>query len=241
MLIDHPRWSSELAAWGKALPHPRAILVISAHWEASPLAHGATTSPMPLLYDFGGFPERFYRLTYPAPGNPGLVDRITALLGKAPTADPGRGLDHGAFIPLMLMYPGADIPVLQISLPTPAPKGLYDLGRRLAPLRDEGVLIFATGLLTHTFNIPDMSNPDAAPDPVLAHFDAWLGDALTRRDTNALLDYRTQAPGVRKALPTHEHFVPLFVALGAAVDDDAVTFPHHGFWFGNSMRSVQIG
>jgi len=104
------------------------------------------------------------------------------------------------------------------------------------------VLIFATGLLTHTFNIPDLANPDTAPDPALAEFDTWVASVLRRGDIGALLRFRDQAPGVRAALPSDEHFAPLFVALGAAGDDlSTVTFPHHGFWYGNSMRSVQFG
>ena len=243
-LVDHPRWTAELEAWGQSLPRPRAILVVSAHWEQRPLAHGATTTPVPLYYDFRGLPERYYRLTYPAPGAPGLAAAVAGLLGpaKAPAAQADRGLDHGAFIPLLLMYPDAGIPVLQLSMPTQDPAALFSLGQQLAPLRQDGVLIFATGLLTHTFNIPDLANPDTPPDPALAEFDGWVADALRRGDTAALLRYRDQAPGVRAALPSHEHFVPLFVALGAAAASLApASFPHQGFWHGNSMRSVQLG
>jgi 4,5-DOPA dioxygenase extradiol len=244
-LVDHPRWTAELAAWGRALPRPEAILVVSAHWEQHPLAHGATSSPVPLYYDFGGLPQRYYQLAYPAPGAPDLAGRVAELMagsGGQLAAKPGRGLDHGAFIPLLLMFPAADIPVLQLSMPTLEPEGLLGLGRQLAGLRKEGVLIFATGLLTHTFDIPDLGNPDTPPDPALAEFDSWVAETLRRGDTSSLLHFRDQAPGVQAALPSDEHFAPLFVALGAAAGGPAsVTFPHQGFWYGNSMRSVQFG
>jgi 4,5-DOPA dioxygenase extradiol len=240
-LVDHPRWSAELAAWGRALPRPEAILVISAHWEQTPLAYGATSTPVPLYYDFGGMPQ-YLRLRYPAPGAPELAERIGELVKGGPlAAEPARGLDHGAFIPLLLMYPAADIPVLQVSMPGVDPPTLLELGRQLAPLRSGGVLVFSTGLLTHSFAVADPSNPDARPHPSLAEFDAWVADALRRRDVDALLDYRTRAPGARFALPSQEHFAPLFVGVGAALDTlTSVTFPHEGFWHGNSMRSVQF-
>ncbi|MFJ8019338.1 dioxygenase [Streptomyces sp. NPDC096311] len=243
-LVDHPYWSAQLAEWGRALPRPKAILVISAHWERTPLAYGATSTPVPLYYDFGGLPQKYFELSYPVPGAPALAKRIEELVkGSGPlAAEPTRGLDHGAFIPLLLMYPAADIPVLQLSMPGLDPRTLLELGRSLAPLRSEGVLVFSTGLLTHSFATVDPSNPDAPPHPALAEFDAWLADTLERRDVDALLDYRTRAPGARIAVPSAEHFVPLFVGLGSALDTlPSVTFPHEGFWYGNSMRSVQFG
>jgi len=150
-LLDDNGWIGELAAWAKALPRPRAILVISAHWEERPLAIGATR-PVPLIYDFYGFPERFYRLQYPSPGAPELAARVRGLLDGAGIRwidEPERGLDHGTYVPLLCMYPTADIPVLQISLPSMDPKELHAVGRAIAPLRDEGVLIIGSGFLTH--------------------------------------------------------------------------------------------
>lgn len=238
-LLDDPPWIRELADWAAALPRPRAIVVVSAHWEAAPLTIGAER-PVPLIYDFYGFPERFYRLAYPAPGAPDVARRIRDLVRAAgrPTADaPDRGLDHGAYIPLLCMYPAADIPVLQISLPSQDPRALFDLGRALAPLRDEGVLLVGSGFITH--NLRALSLRET---PAWAHdFDAWTADALARHDHDALIDYRAKAPGVRESLPTHEHFVPLLVAAGAA-PDAAVTFPITGFWYGGAMsrRSAQL-
>ncbi|HTR49593.1 MAG TPA: class III extradiol ring-cleavage dioxygenase [Kofleriaceae bacterium] len=243
MLLDDPGWVNELAAWARALARPRAILMISAHWEQKPVALGATTN-VPLVYDFYGFPEKFYRLEYPSPPAGELAARVRALLGaaKIPFVDePARGQDHGSYIPLMCMYPAADVPVLQISLPTMEPRPLYELGRALAPLCTEDVLVIGSGFLTH-----NMRSFALRATPAWAHdFDAWCADVLARRDTGALLEYRSRAPGVRDALPTHEHFVPVIVAAGAAeaAGLDAVTFPITGFWFGGSFtrRSVQFG
>ena len=239
-LLDDAGWVAELAAWGKALPRPRAIVVVSAHWEERPLAIGAIR-PLPLIYDFYGFPERFYQLTYPAPGAPDVAQRIRELLTGANIAcvdEPERGLDHGSYVPLLCMYPAADIPVLQISLPSQKPEELLAVGRALAPLRRDGVLLIGSGFITH--NLRALSLRET---PGWAHdFDAWSADVLARRDIDALLDYRQRAPGVRESLPTHEHFVPVVVAAGAAGDDRA-SFPIAGFWYGGAMtkRSVQFG
>jgi 4,5-DOPA dioxygenase extradiol len=241
MLLDDDEWVGELAAWARALPKPRAILVVSAHWEARPLAIGATR-PLPLIYDFFGFPEKFYKLTYPSPGAPELAARVRALCSAAgiPWADePERGLDHGTYIPLMCMYPAADVPVLQISLPSMEPKELFAMGRALAALRDEGVLVIGSGFLTHNLRALRLSSTPAWA----SEFDGWTADVIARRDVDALLDYRVRAPGVREALPTHEHFVPVIVAMGAVADRPAtVTFPITGFWWGGAMtrRSVQF-
>lgn len=239
-LLDDDAWIAELAGWARALPRPRAIVVVSAHWEERPLAIGATR-PVPLIYDFYGFPERFYRLQYPAPGAPEVAQRIRELLAAANIAfvdDPDRGLDHGSYIPLLCMYPKADVPVLQISLPSQVPAELFAVGRALAPLRSAGVLLIGSGFLTHNLRALSLrQTPAWASD-----FDAWSADVLVRRDLDALLEYRQRAPGVRESLPTHEHFVPVIVAAGAA-GDSPVTFPITGFWFGGAMtrRSAQFG
>ena len=238
-LLDDPAWIGELADWARALPRPRAIVVVSAHWEARPLTIGAIR-PLPLIYDFYGFPEKFYRLQYPSPGAPEVAQRIRELLAAAhiPAIDePERGLDHGAYIPLMCMYPAADIPVLQISLPSQNPKELWSVGRALAPLRDEGVLLIGSGFLTHNLRALALrETPAWASD-----FDAWCADVLARGDHDSLLDYKQRAPGVRDSLPTHEHFVPVIVAAGAAPAAQ-VTFPITGFWWGGAMtrRSAQF-
>jgi 4,5-DOPA dioxygenase extradiol len=242
ILLTDRVWMKELNTWAGALPRPKSVLMLSAHWLDKPVTIGATTR-VPLVYDFYGFPDEFYQVQYPSPGAPELAARVRQLLGPGNTADdPKRGLDHGAYVPLVAMYPQADVPVLQVSLPTLEPKDLLALGRSLAPLRDEGVLIVGSGFLTH--NLRRMSFEPGAPVPRWAsEFDAWAGDTLARKDVDALLDYRAKAPGVRESLPTHEHFVPVIAALGAAIDEGpAVTFPITGWTYGSgTKRSVQFG
>ncbi len=241
-LLDDELWMAQLAAWGTALPRPKSILMISAHWEEAPATHSATRS-VPLVYDFSGFDEKYYRMQYRSPGAPELAARVKALCSDAriATADSDRGLDHGAWVPLIPMYPAADIPVLQLSLPTLEPEPLFELGRALAALRDEGVLIVGSGFLTHNLGALD-SGARAVTPGWAADFDEWTAAALQKREIDALLDYRARAPGVRQALPTHEHFAPLFVTLGASAEGELPSFPIEGWAFGAfTKRSVQFG
>ncbi len=233
---------AELAAWARALPKPRGILMVSAHWEARPTCLGATR-PVPLIYDFYGFPEKYYQVQYPAPGAPELATRVRALLKDkdiASSDDPERGLDHGAYIPLMAMYPEAEVPVLQVSIPGLVPGELVRLGRALAPLRDEGVLIVGSGFLTH--NMRYAFRPGI---PAWARaFDAWAEGVLARFDLDALEDFQAKAPDVQMALPTWEHYAPVLVAAGAAADaQPRVSFPITGWWMNSAFtkRSVQFG
>ena len=240
-LLDDETWIRELAAWSEKLPRPRSILMLSAHWVDDPITFGALRT-VPLVYDFYGFPEKYYAVKYPAPGAPELATRIASVLEpNEPIQKSERGLDHGAYVPLVAMYPKADIPVLQVSLPSMEPKRLFAVGRALTPLRDEGVLIVGSGFITHnmsTFSLrKDPETPAWASD-----FDTWVKQALEKRDVDAMLDYRDRAPGVRMALPTHEHFVPLLVSMGAARDaKTAPTFPITGFMSGTfTKRSVEF-
>ncbi len=244
LLLDDAAWVSELSAWARALPRPKAILVISAHWVSSPVRIGATET-LPLYYDFSGFPQRYFDLKYPAPGAPALAARVRELLGAGGAAtvdDPKRALDHGAYVPLVAMYPEADVPVLQISVPSMDPSALLALGRSLAPLRREGVLVMGSGFLTHNMRAIDWEGTHGVP-AWASEFDAWNKDALSRRDVDALLDYRSRGPGVATALPTHEHYVPMLAALGASVEaSERVSFPIEGFTYGSfTKRSVQFG
>jgi len=242
VLLDDAVWMAELASWASAMPKPRSILMISAHWERRPTTLGATRTE-PLVYDFYGFPEKYYETQYPAPGAPTLATRVRDLLrqgGMAFAEDPARGLDHGAYVPLVAMYPRADVPVLQVSMPRLDPQDLFDLGRALAPLRGEGVLIFGSGFLTHNMKYAFRPGiPAWAKD-----FDGWAADALSRFDVDALLDFRARAPGAGTALPTWEHYAPVLVAAGAAADGrPKTTFPITGFWMDGAFtkRSVQFG
>jgi len=240
-LLDDKQWLTELTAWGAALPRPRAILMLSAHWEESPLRIGAT-QPVPLVYDFYGFPKRFYDVKYPSPGAPALAARVRDLLDAAAVAhvdDPTRGLDHGVFIPMTAMWPNADVPVLQISLPALDPARLLRLGEILAPLRHEGVLIVGSGFLTHNLRLGLAPTANWARE-----FDAWVGEAIGRRDLDALANFQTRGPGAKLAHPTWEHYAPLLIAMGASQDGTgAVKFPIEGWWMGSSMtkRSVELG
>ncbi len=244
MLLDDAGWVAELAAWARALPTPRAILMVSAHWDQRPLRIGATT-PQPLVYDFTGFPDKYYRLRYASPGAPELAGRVEALLragGRSFERSP-RGLDHGAYVPLLAMYPAADVPVLQISMPGLDAADLFALGRQLAPLRHDGVLIVGSGFLTH--NMREGFQGDR-PAGWAIEFDAWAADALGRRDADALIDFQRVAPAATRALPTWEHYAPVLVAAGAAADDAAAvaSFPIEGWWSlapSFSKRSVQFG
>lgn len=242
-LLDDAEWVAQLKRWADAIPRPSSVLMLSAHWEQKPVTLGATQT-VPLVYDFYGFPSKYYQVTYPAPGAPDLARRVRELLGETqPVAEePARGLDHGAYVPLIAMYPGADVPVLQVSLPTLNPGTLFELGRALTPLRREGVLIVGSGFLTHNLRAMDWS-ADAVTPSWASEFDAWAADVIVRQDVDTLLDYRNRAPGVRQALPTHEHFVPVVAAAGSAVDEPGeVSFPITGYNFGSmTKRSVQFG
>ncbi|MCA8979195.1 MAG: dioxygenase [Planctomycetes bacterium] len=242
ILLEDEQWMGELAAWSLAMPRPRSILMVSAHWEQRPTTLGAT-STVPLVYDFHGFPERYYRTQYVSPGAPHLAARVRELLGRndVPVADDSkRGLDHGAYVPLIAMYPEADVPVLQVSMPGLDARRLFELGRALAPLRDEGVLVFGSGFLTH-----NMSYAFRPGVPAWAQeFDAWAADALARMDADALIDFRSRAPGAELALPTWEHYAPALVAAGAVADSaPEVSFPITGWWMDGAFtkRSVQFG
>ncbi|GAA4094762.1 MULTISPECIES: dioxygenase [Streptomyces] len=241
-LADDPLWPAELAAWSADLPRPTAVLMVSAHWEEAPLALGATGT-VPLVYDFWGFPEHYYQVRYAAPGAPQLADSVRKLLRAPgmPVQDiPDRGLDHGAYVPLVEMFPDADIPVLQISLPTLDPRRLYEIGRTLAPLRDEGVLIIGSGFFTH--NLAALRQTGGQVPSWSAEFDDWGARALAAADVDALLDFEHKAPAGRLAHPRTEHFAPLFVTMGAGEGEPGgARSVIDGFWMGLAKRSVQYG
>ena len=240
ILLDDEVWVAELATWARAMPAPKSILMVSAHWEERPASLGATRT-VPLVYDFYGFPQHFYETTYAAPPAPELAERVEALLGGAGTVarSPQRGLDHGAYVPLLVMYPEADVPVLQLALPSHDPDELLALGARLRPLRDEGVLIIGSGFLTHGLPFLRDFRPDAPPPDWSSEFDQWAAAALERRDLAGLAGFRG-VPSARYAHPTVEHFVPLFVTLGAADAEAPMATPITGYFLGLSKRSIQV-
>lgn len=206
-----------LRGYGDALGRPRAIIVASAHWTIAAPAVCAVENPK-TIHDFSGFPRKLYEINYPAPGSAELAQRAAALLANAgitAVLDQQWGLDHGAWVPLLLMYPAAGIPVLQIALqPQLGTRHHFDLGRALAPLRDEGVLILGSGGVTH--NLRELAAPESVPLAWAREFSDWINDTIAAGDTDALLNYRKLAPQAARNHPSEEHLMPLFVAAGAA-------------------------
>ena len=246
-LADDKVWTAQLQDWGRSIERPTAVLMVSAHWEQRPIAVSASQAPVPLVYDFYGFPQHYYRVTYPAPVARDLADDVTQLLteaGQQFDLDATRGLDHGAYVPLKEMFPAADVPVLQMSMPTLDPRTLFQIGQLLAPLREQGVLIVGSGFTTHNLSWVSFGLPSSyAPGKPSAEFDAWAEATIADGNLEALFDFLDVAPHGREAHPRTEHFAPLFVAMGAAVDADGKLTSRSvidGFWYGLSKRSWQF-
>jgi 4,5-DOPA dioxygenase extradiol len=242
-VFDDAHWIDQLAAWSLTMPRPTAILIVSAHWETVPLALSSPEAATPLVYDFGGFAPRYYQMTYPTPDATALAAKVAAMMADSEPLyqHTGRGLDHGAWVPLKVMYPYADVPVMQLSMPTQDPGRLMELGRRLAPLRHEGVLVIGSGFMTHglRFATREMFEDNVIPG-WSAEFDAWVAEALEHGDVETLAAY-DRAPGMPYAHPTVEHYTPLFVAIGAATDpQQAPLTVIDDFQFGFAKRSVQF-
>jgi len=242
LVFNDATFLRQLFEWAQSLPKPKAILIVSAHWENAPLCLSAPAARTPLVYDFGGFHRRYYTMQYPTPDATALARRVAALM---PDSDPvyqhpSRGLDHGAWIPLMAMYPLADIPVLQLSMPTHDPDRLIGIGGRLQPLREEGVLVIGSGFMTH--GLPSLTRETMERGEIpgwSSDFDAWAADALARGAVDELSDY-TRAPGMPYAHPTPDHFTPLFITLGASGHPDApVETAFDGYVVGLAKRSFQ--
>ncbi len=203
---------------GGKLPKPRAILAISAHWETdAPAANSVSKNAT--IHDFYGFPEALYRMEYPAPGSPALAERTKKLLAEAGLEtgiDEARGLDHGAWVPLLLMYPKADIPVVQLSIQTElGPEHHLKLGHAVSSLRESDVLVIGSGSMTHNLRTMARGQLNAPEALWTREFAAWIFGALDAGRTDALLDYRRKAPNAVLAHPTEDHFLPLFSAFGA--------------------------
>lgn len=240
--IEDTPWSRAWRQLGKTLPRPRAILVISAHWMTPGV--GVTAMPRPeTIHDFGGFPDALFAMQYPAPGDPALARRIQELLSPGPVSlDHSWGLDHGAWSILVHLFPDADIPVVQLSLDLSQPGRFhYELGQRLRPLRDEGILVLASGNVVHNLRLIQWQAGAKAP--------AWsprleqrVIDCLRQRDHEALIDYPRLDPEALLAIPTPEHYLPLLYIAGLQMEDEAAAFPVQGIDLGTiSMLSVQVG
>jgi 4,5-DOPA dioxygenase extradiol len=219
--IDPSMPSHAFASLADELPRPRAILMLSAHWgTARPVASVAEKPET--IHDFYGFPRALYELRYPAPGAPKLANDAAALLGKhgIPAATTEHGLDHGAWVPLLLMFPDADVPVAQLSIqPREDAAHHFRVGRALRDLQKDGVMIIGSGQITHNLRMADFDARPEDADPRVAEFTDWFEERLAARDIDALLDYRARAPHAAQMHPTDEHLLPVFSALGAAADD----------------------
>jgi len=242
MLLDDQLWTSQLREIAGKIQRPTAILIVSAHWESAPITLSNPLAKTPLVYDFSGFDRKFYEMTYNSPDATSLAAKVAALMPKTESiAQSNRGLDHGAWVPLRVMYPDADIPVLQMSMPTSDPGTLMEIGRRLQPLRDEGVLIIGSGFMTHGLRYLRDWTPDAIAPTWSSDFDLWAADALARGDVDALAAFKDLAPAVQYAHPTVEHFTPLFITLGAATDSSAAPETLiDGYFMGLSKRSILV-
>ena len=221
-----------LARLASELPRPRAIVVVSAHWESSELRVSATAQPR-TWHDFGGFPAALYRVQYPAPGSPPLAAEIIRLLADAglpAQLDDQRPLDHGAWVPLSLLYPQADIPVVQVSLPSRQGPALQSqVGQALSALRGQGVLLIGSGSITHNLGELDWQAGPEVIEPWAQAFRDWMVTKLESQDEAALHDYRQQAPYAVRSHPTDEHLLPLFFAHGAG---GRFKVEHSGFTLG---------
>lgn len=222
----------ELRALAARLPDVRAVLMVSAHWQTRGVRVMTTAKPA-TIHDFGGFPSDLYRIRYACDGAPALADTAAGLLAAAGfevEADDARGFDHGAWVPMRHLWPEANMPMFQVSMPIDLDtRGALRLGAALAPLREQGVLIVGSGSLTH--NLYEFQQHIRDPE-YAQHFAAWVRDAAIGRDTDALTNYRSLAPHAVRAHPTEEHFLPLMVALGAAGEDAIAQLVPGGMTYG---------
>lgn len=237
LALEDNDYTAALEALGRSLNRPPAVVVVSAHWMSDPLAVTASRQP-PTIHDFSGFGPELESIVYPCPGAPPLAGRIAELSGA--TLDRERGLDHGVWAPLRHMFPDAAIPVVQVSLPARAPADrLVGLGRQLAPLREEGIVLMGSGGIVHNLR---RIEPDGNQPPEWARsFDEWARERAHALDLTALMDYRGEAPNPHLAVPTSEHYQPLLVVLGAALPGDRVEDVYAGFQFGTlSLRCLAL-
>jgi len=235
--IEQDDFTRAVAAFGKSLRGARAIAVVSAHWQARSVRVNAVARPE-TIYDFGGFSPELYKIRFEAPGDPALAREICALLGNAPLEET-RGWDHGLWVPMRILLPDANVPIVEIAQPNPTtPAELLRIGQALAPLRDRGVVITGSGGIVHNLRAIHLGDKNAPVDDWAKQFDDWFATHLAARDFDTLSRYRDLAPNANLAVPTPEHFEPLFVTLGASRDTDKLTTIYEGFHYGNlSMRT----
>jgi 4,5-DOPA dioxygenase extradiol len=241
--LQENAWTRAWTALGAALPRPRAVLAISAHWYVPATAVTAMTAPR-TIHDFGGFPRELYAVRYPAPGDAALAQRVQALLAPLPvSADHSWGLDHGAWSVLRHVFPQADVPVVQLSIDERQPAAFHhELGARLRPLREEGILLMGSGDVVHNLHAYAWGRHPQAPYDWALRFEAQVRECLATGDHTRLVDYAGFGRDALLAVPTPEHYLPLLYVLGASVAGEPVTFPVEGMDGGSvSMLAVQFG
>ncbi|MBU8906609.1 DODA-type extradiol aromatic ring-opening family dioxygenase [Desertibacillus haloalkaliphilus] len=243
LALENNEYTRYLKQVADELPRPKAIVLFSAHWE-SLTQKVSDVETFDTIYDFGGFPQELFEMKYPAKGEPTLTKEIIDRFqqhGISYEVDPKRGLDHGAWVVLKLMYPEVDIPVISMSVnPHLDPRSQYEIGQSLAELREKDVLIVGSGGTVHNLGVVNMGQDDGVVDTWAVQFDQWLEEKLLKWDLDALFAYREQAPSAQMAVPSFgvEHFVPIFYAMGAASDEQKASLLHRSFRYRNLSHSV---
>lgn len=242
--IESGAYQDALRAFGASC-RPQAILVLSAHWESGDALSVTSAVEHKLVYDFGGFPPELYAVRYPVKGDPGLAGRVRKLLGAGGfvvAEDSSRGLDHGVWSPLVATYPAADVPVVELSLPSSlSPAELFRMGGLLRELRAEGVMILGSGGIVHNLRRLDWTARDGSAAAWAKTFDDWFAGCLEAGDVDSILRYTELGPSAREAVPTPEHFLPVFPVLGGGGAGGRVTTIHAGFEYATiSMRCFRI-
>ncbi len=243
--LEDGTWCADLGAFAARIPKPRAVLVVSGHFEAAGAVRVTASPEPPTVHDFGGFPDELYRIRYPAKGDPGLAALTARLLeesGFPAKTDPERGLDHGAWVPLRCLYPEADVPVIEVSQPLRRnPGDALRMGAAFSRLRDEGVLLLGTGGVVHNLRRLDPWRDDGTAEDWAREFDAWVAKRVDDFDVASLASYRSTALHADLAVPTPEHFDPIFVVLGSARSGERAVTIHASFRYGTlSMRSFAL-
>ncbi len=233
-------FTRSLATLAAAIPRPQAVLVVSAHWLTPGETRVLCAAQPRMIYDFWGFPEELYRVRYSAPGSP-AVGEAAALLADGVT-DTAWGFDHASWTVLRHMYPVADVPVVELSLDAAAhPAAHVAIGRRLAPLRERGVLVLGSGNIVHNLRALDWDSPHGGYDWAI-EFDEWAAERIAAGAVDELADYRSQGPQAHRSVPTNDHYLPLLYAMALRQEDEPVSFPYEGMEMGSlSMRCVRIG
>jgi len=240
--LERNRYTAAWRAIGATLPQPRAVLAVSAHWTTRGTAVTAMGQPR-TIHDFGGFPQELYAVQYPAPGDPALAAQVRERLAPLDVQlDQHWGLDHGSWSVLAHVFPDANVPVVQLSLDLTQPVRFhYELGVRLAALRDQGVLILGSGNVVHNLGLIQWG-ANAKPYDWAVRFNETVRARLAARDHDALIDYSSFGPEARLSVPTPEHYLPLLYVLGSQRPDEAVTLPIDGIEYGSiSMLAVAVG